>query len=395
MRSAIWRVGAFLNRQSGELSGLFLGPFFKSCPCNISTEAGEVQTATSLSTAFYKISMASTVSSDFQGLYLLGNDAVLGQMQAIVAALLSGDLGDASMPICIIPFDEQMEETEDWIARHDQISLFSDTDALRKWETFYEAIWASQPVVNRLSQRYALDYGNVHYARKFCAFDGPFQRFVVYDAVRGAWSQSAEKTTLPASEPPASDQPVSEQPVFTPAISNPAISNPPVSNPPASGVKQLASNLAPMDFLKLNLPQFLEQLDRYDLIVEDWEWLKPSPRAVMDLAYVNHLCVNSDDGDCAWVRDPQHAQVGLLRNRLHGAQFFAAQARLFTPEMLTQLCQNLIEGEEIRWINSLRWWDEAALFSYMTLRIDARILNRTRAKAAVHPLMAFEQALSA
>ncbi|NJM58746.1 MAG: hypothetical protein HC857_16895 [Synechococcales cyanobacterium RU_4_20] len=213
-------------------------------------------------------------------------------------------------PICIIPFDNDCTQIQAWIATQPHLTLFQDRTSLLKWETFYAAVWASQALIHRLSQRYATHHGDVHYARKFCAFDGPFERFVVYDAMRGG--------------------------------------------------QQVDESGPCLDFAQVDPNQIFTQLDRYDLAVEDWEWLKPEPGATLDLAYA------ADALGCAEER---------VRDRLHGAHWFGARASLFPPDVLTGLCQNLMEGGELRWINPLRWWDEAALFNYMTLRTEARVME--------------------
>ncbi len=224
-----------------------------------------------------------------QGIYILGNDLVLDQLMALVERLECN--ASQPRPICIIPYDENLKQTRQWIAEHGHLSLFENREAIAKWETFAQEVWTSHRVIDRMSQQYAKHYGQCHGARKFCAFEGPFEQFVFYDA------------------------------------------------------HSLGMH---------SLDEVFEQLNLVDLIVDDQEPFQPEPIATLDLPYV---------------MDVFNWSEAQLRGCLHGARFFAAKAGLIQDEDLMRLRWHLIGNGEARWMNSLRWWDDAALFSYMTLRL--------------------------
>lgn len=234
-------------------------------------------------------------SSSPQGIYLLGNDAVLGQLQALFGRLNHHFSQNhcAPLPVCIIPSNDDLRSTRQWVAQHASLSLFDNPDSMAEWEAFARSVWAAQPVVARLSQHSSHAYEQVRSFRRFCAFDGEFDQFVFCDAR----SQSTH------------------------------------------GLDQLE--------------EVLIQLQTHEFVLDDWEHLKAEPTALLDISYVGAALDWSE---------------GQLRERLHGASFFASHGGLLGAKERKLLLKQLIEDDEIRWLNPLSWWNDGALFSYMTLR---------------------------
>ena len=106
-----------------------------------------------------------------QGIYTLGNDVVYDQ---IVALLNSIDANSGSdTPVCVFPFDERLERLSEEIARRPNVSLYNNQEIINHWDQFMAG--ASPASTNK---KYRL-YG-AH--RRFCGFNGPFERFVYMDA---------------------------------------------------------------------------------------------------------------------------------------------------------------------------------------------------------------------
>jgi hypothetical protein len=112
------------------------------------------------------------------GIYTLANDAVLDQL---IALLNSIEANVGSIPVCIIPYDDRLTQVKQAIADRPQVSLFDNSEAIQRWETFAQEIWAAHP---QGSQKSSASLVNVrkHAQRRYAAFDGEFEKFVVYDA---------------------------------------------------------------------------------------------------------------------------------------------------------------------------------------------------------------------
>ncbi|NJN31056.1 MAG: methionine synthase [Synechococcales cyanobacterium RM1_1_8] len=113
------------------------------------------------------------------GIYILASDPQYDQLLALIHSIAANV--SPQIPICVIPGNDSTQRIEQEIAQRDNLSLFDDAASLARWESFGAAVWQSLPVVNRLSQRYAEGYGDREPFRRFCAFDGPFEKFVFYD----------------------------------------------------------------------------------------------------------------------------------------------------------------------------------------------------------------------
>jgi hypothetical protein len=113
------------------------------------------------------------------GIYTLANDAVIDQLIALLNSI-EANVG-AQIPICVIPYDDRLTQVKQEIANRPHVSLFKDSDAIQRWEVFAQEIWAAHPQGNQKSSA-SLVKVRRHAQRRYAAFDGEFEKFVVYDA---------------------------------------------------------------------------------------------------------------------------------------------------------------------------------------------------------------------
>ncbi len=105
------------------------------------------------------------------GICTLANDRVFDQLVALlnsIEAIMGRDI-----PVCIYPFDDQLDRIRAEISNRSNVMLYDDRDSIDRWDEFMQRIGPE-----RLNQKLRL-YG-AH--RRFCAFDAPFDRFVYMDA---------------------------------------------------------------------------------------------------------------------------------------------------------------------------------------------------------------------
>lgn len=229
-----------------------------------------------------------------QGIYTLANDVVYDQL---VALLNSIEVNVSSeIPICVIPFDNRLERVRLEISQRSNVTLFDSYDAIQRWETFAQEVWAAHPDAQKKNLSRP-PWGKGHH-RKFIAFDGAFEKFVYYDA------------------------------------------------------DSLA--MKPLDGI-------FEKLDSHDFVFDDWEHRKPDETAALAIAAIIQAGIYQDK---------------QVRSQLHCSSFFGSKRGIFDREELEILTKKLIQNHEINWVS--RWWDDAFLFNYMTLRCERPFYNFTQ-----------------
>ncbi|MDC0834089.1 Methionine synthase II (cobalamin-independent) [Geitlerinema sp. FC II] len=114
------------------------------------------------------------------GICTLANDRVYDQLVALLNSIEA--VQGSQMPVCVFPYDENVDRVAAEIARRPNVQLYDDTESIRRWETFAEEIWKTHPTA---FQRWNLQPGErfnrVGMHRRFCGFDGPFDRFIYMD----------------------------------------------------------------------------------------------------------------------------------------------------------------------------------------------------------------------
>ncbi|MGL4498066.1 MAG: Npun_R2821/Npun_R2822 family protein [Planktothrix sp.] len=114
------------------------------------------------------------------GIYTLANDVVYDQVIALINSI-EVNIGP-DIPICIIPYDERLTLIKQEIATRDNVSIYDNQDSIQRWENFAREVWAAHPLVAQQKRLAALSAVRVRAQRRYAAFDGPFDKFVVYDA---------------------------------------------------------------------------------------------------------------------------------------------------------------------------------------------------------------------
>ena len=113
-----------------------------------------------------------------KGIYLLSNDKVFHQAVALLNSIETNY--DRNIPICIIPYDKNIDLLKKEVAKRSQIFFFEDDKSIEKWETFiksFQEIYLNYPQEGIQKKR--TETINMH--RKYCAFDGVFDKFIYID----------------------------------------------------------------------------------------------------------------------------------------------------------------------------------------------------------------------
>jgi hypothetical protein len=116
--------------------------------------------------------MRKSCNTNMNGICTLANDTVCDQLIALLNSI-EVILG-SNIPVCIYPFDNQIQQIQTEIVNRPNVFIYEDSASIQRWDEFMEA--AAPERLNRKKFRL---YG-AH--RRFCAFDGPFAKFIYMDA---------------------------------------------------------------------------------------------------------------------------------------------------------------------------------------------------------------------
>jgi hypothetical protein len=108
------------------------------------------------------------------------------------------------------------------------------------------------------------------------------------------------------------------------------------------------------------IDDIFEKLNTYDFVFNDWEHNKPEGKTALDLTLATQAGCYPET---------------QVRTKLHCSSFFGSKRGIFAAAELSALRQKLIDCQEVAWIP--RWWDDAFLFNYLTLRSDRPQFNFT------------------
>ena len=114
------------------------------------------------------------------GIYILANDVVFDHLVALLNSLEVN--GAKNIPVCIIPYDDNLKKVRVEIATRHHVTLFENTDSIQFWEDFATQVWTSHAKAQKIWQ--AKGWKRVHCLgmhRKLCCFDGPFDKFIYFD----------------------------------------------------------------------------------------------------------------------------------------------------------------------------------------------------------------------
>ncbi|ACC82101.1 Npun_R2821/Npun_R2822 family protein [Nostoc punctiforme] len=115
---------------------------------------------------------------DSFGIYTLANDVVFDQLVALLNSIEVNVSAD--IPICIIPYNEQLDLVRKEINNRKNVILFDNWDVIQHWEEFAHQVWAAHPREKEAKLSRPSWYKS-HLQRKFVAFEGIFDKFVFYD----------------------------------------------------------------------------------------------------------------------------------------------------------------------------------------------------------------------
>lgn len=115
------------------------------------------------------------------GVYILANDVVQDQLIALLNSL-ERNVG-TDLPVCIVPYDNRTELSRQATQDRPQVQWFDDAPVIKKWETYAAQIWQAHPTAyENWQQRGIHGVSRLGMHRRFCCFDGPFERFIYLDA---------------------------------------------------------------------------------------------------------------------------------------------------------------------------------------------------------------------
>ncbi|MEH2136040.1 Npun_R2821/Npun_R2822 family protein [Nostoc sp.] len=116
---------------------------------------------------------------DSFGIYTLANDVVFDQLVALLNSIevnISADI-----PICIIPYNDQLDLVRQEVNARKNVILFDNWDVIQRWEEFAHQVWAAQSSKKETKLSRSSWYKS-HLQRKFVSFEGIFDKFVFYDS---------------------------------------------------------------------------------------------------------------------------------------------------------------------------------------------------------------------
>jgi hypothetical protein len=116
-----------------------------------------------------------------KGIYTLANDVVYDQLVALLNSI-EANVG-SNVPVCIIPYNNQLDKVRAEVATRDNVTLFEDAAVIAYWEDFATQAWKAHKRAQKAWQARGLPqvYG-LGWHRKLCGLDGPFEKFIYFDA---------------------------------------------------------------------------------------------------------------------------------------------------------------------------------------------------------------------
>lgn len=114
------------------------------------------------------------------GICTLANDRVFDQLIALlnsIEAVLGKDT-----PVCVYPYDDNTAQIAAAIAKRPNVQLYDDQESIQRWDHFATAMWDTHPTaLSRWKKAGSDGYHRFGTHRRYCAFDGPFERFIYMD----------------------------------------------------------------------------------------------------------------------------------------------------------------------------------------------------------------------
>lgn len=114
------------------------------------------------------------------GICTLANDRIYDQLVALLNSIEA--IMGKETPVCVYPYDDQTEKISAEIAKRPQVQLYQDRDSMKAWDDFAASAWETHPTAKeRWLKAGSTGYHRFGTHRRYCAFDGPFDRFIYMD----------------------------------------------------------------------------------------------------------------------------------------------------------------------------------------------------------------------
>jgi hypothetical protein len=115
------------------------------------------------------------------GICTLANDRVYDQVIALLNSI-EAILGK-QMLVCVYPYDDNTDRLATEIAKRPNVHLYDDKDSIARWDEFARSAWDTHPTARQIWRKAGSEgYHRFGTHRRYCAFDGPFDRFLYMDA---------------------------------------------------------------------------------------------------------------------------------------------------------------------------------------------------------------------
>lgn len=115
------------------------------------------------------------------GIYTLANDVVYDQLVALLNSIEAN--AGREIPVCVIPYDNRLDRVRALVAARDNVTLFEDSASIAYWDNFATQVWKNYPRAQRLWREWGFpELYRLPMHRKLCGFDGPFDKFIYFDA---------------------------------------------------------------------------------------------------------------------------------------------------------------------------------------------------------------------
>ncbi len=114
------------------------------------------------------------------GICTLANDRIYDQLIALLNSIEVN--GGKDLPVCVYPYDDNTERIKAEIAQRPNVELFDDREVIDLWDNFAKSAWEPHPTAKeRWLKAGSKGYHRFGTHRRYCAFDGPFDRFIYMD----------------------------------------------------------------------------------------------------------------------------------------------------------------------------------------------------------------------
>lgn len=115
------------------------------------------------------------------GICTLANDRVYDQVIALLNSIEA--IAGKEMSVCIYPYDNNIDRLAAEIAKRPNVHLYDDKDSIARWDEFARSVWDTHPTARQIWRKAGSEgYHRFGTHRRYCAFDGPFDRFLYMDA---------------------------------------------------------------------------------------------------------------------------------------------------------------------------------------------------------------------